>query len=121
MADPADTICALSTVPGRSGLAVVRVSGKNCRSIYRTIFKSRSSEQGPSHREAVLGLIVDPDQGCNLDEAVAIHYFSPNSYTGEDMTEYSIHGNPVLIAALLDGICNAGARIAEPGEFTMRA
>lgn len=68
----------------------------------------------------MLGHIVDPVKGTEIDEAMAVCSMAPKSYTGEDMTEYSIHGSPVLIAALLDAICGMGARLAEPGEFTLR-
>ena len=69
----------------------------------------------------MLGRIVDPRDGSEIDEAIATCFPSPNSYTGEDMVEFSLHGSPVLIAALLDCLCALGARLAEPGEFTMRA
>jgi tRNA modification GTPase len=68
-----------------------------------------------------LGKIRDANSGCEIDEAIAIFSESPNSYTGEDMVEFSLHGSPVLVAALLDCLCALGARLAEPGEFTMRA
>lgn len=121
MKSPADTICALSTAPGRAGLALVRVSGGDALDIYKKIFRRRDKESLPTDRVASLGRIIDPASGTEVDQAVAIHYFGPRSYTGEDMTEYSIHGSPVLAAALLDCICRCGARIADPGEFTMRA
>ncbi len=64
---------------------------------------------------------MDPRSGLEIDEAIGTCFPAPGSYTGEDMTEYSIHGSPVLIAALLDALCALGARLAAPGEFTMRA
>jgi tRNA modification GTPase len=72
-------------------------------------------------RRATLGRIVDPRDGAAIDEAIATCFHSPHSYTGEDMCEYSLHGNPVIVNALLDCLCAMGARIAEPGEFTLRA
>jgi tRNA modification GTPase len=75
----------------------------------------------PPSRQALLGRIIDPRDGSEIDEAIVLFFPSPNSYTGEDMIEYSLHGSPVLIAALLDCLCSLGARLAEPGEFTMRA
>lgn len=121
MYDLTDTICALSTASGRSGLAVVRVSGSKSLEIYRKLFKSRNRKKKLQPRIVTLGNIVDPDNGSVLDEANAICYLAPKSYTGEDMTEYSIHGSPVIISSLLQAICSLGARLAEPGEFTMRA
>ena len=120
MVELADTICALSTAPGRSGLAVVRVSGPESMPLFRRLFRLKRSGEAPP-RVASLGKIVDPRSGLEIDEAIATCYPSPGSYTGEDMTEYSIHGSPVLIAALLDSLCALGARLAAPGEFTMRA
>jgi len=72
-------------------------------------------------RHAMLGRIVDPRNGYEVDEAIATCFPSPNSFTREDVAEISIHGSPVLVAALLDCICGLGARLADPGEFTLRA
>jgi tRNA modification GTPase len=121
MKDPADTICALSTPPGRSGLAVVRLSGTQSLSLVRRIFIPNKESGALPFRRAVLGRIVDPRDGSEIDEAIATCYQSPRSYTGEDMGEFSLHGSPVLVSALLDCLCALSARIAEPGEFTMRA
>jgi tRNA modification GTPase len=121
MKDLADTICALSTPPGRSGIAVVRMSGQQSFSILRQISVKMIKREDPPHRSVVLGRIVDPRSGFEIDEAVVCCFPSPQSYTSEDMVEFSIHGSPVLIAALLDCLCSLGARLADPGEFTMRA
>ena len=69
----------------------------------------------------MLGRIVDPRDGSEIDEAIATFFEAPGSYTGEDMAELSIHGSPVLVSAVLDCLCAHGARLANPGEFTMRA
>ena len=116
-----DSICALSTPAGRSGMAVVRVSGEKSFQIFESIFFPVRHFEAPHARLAMLGRIVDPVDGSVIDEAVATCFPSPHSYTGEDMVEFSLHGNPVLVATLLDCLCACGARIAEPGEFTMRA
>lgn len=121
MADFTDTICALSTPAGRSGLAVVRISGEKSLQIHRKIFKPRGNSREILARKAMVGQIVDSKNKDTIDDAVAVFYQRPKSYTGEDMTEYSVHGSPVLIAELIDCICHQGARLAEPGEFTMRA
>jgi tRNA modification GTPase len=97
MADLSDTICALSTPSGRSGLAVVRVSGTKSLEIYRKLFKSKKNKKELKQRIVTLGHIVDPCNGNVIDEANAVCYLAPKSYTGEDMTEYSIHGSPVLL------------------------
>ncbi|MEJ2245704.1 MAG: tRNA uridine-5-carboxymethylaminomethyl(34) synthesis GTPase MnmE [Acidobacteriota bacterium] len=121
MSDLSDTICALSTATGRSGIAVVRVSGSRSFEIYRKIFHHSQPCDKVQPRISILGRIEDPRNGNEIDNAVSVCYAAPKSYTGEDVTEFSIHGSPVLVAALLDCICAAGARLAEPGEFTMRA
>jgi len=121
MKDLRDTICALSTPPGRSGIAVVRVSGPASLDIFRRLFHRKSRANSLPPRHAGLGTIKDPTGGWELDEAIAICYAAPQSYTGEDMVEFSLHGSPVLVAALLDCLCDCGARPADPGEFTLRA
>jgi tRNA modification GTPase len=121
MKDLTDTICALSTPPGRSGLAVIRVSGSQTFPLFHRIFLTHNADGSLPARRAMLGRIVDPRDGSEIDEAVATCFPSPHSYTGDDMCEYSLHGSPVLISAFLDCLCSLGVRIAEPGEFTMRA
>jgi tRNA modification GTPase len=121
MKDFADTICAQSTPPGRSGIAVVRISGPQCLAIFRRTFKAKPSRDAIPSRSALLGNILDPRDGSKIDEAIGTFFPSPHSYTGEDMAEFSLHGSPVLVAVLLDCLCKLGARLAEPGEFTMRA
>ncbi len=116
-----DTICALSTAPGRAGIAVVRVSGSRCFPIIRQLFvpDQRGAELSP--RQVVLGRIVEAGSGSELDHGLATCFPAPHSYTGEDVAELSIHGSPVIVRAVLQELCGCGARIAEPGEFTMRA
>jgi tRNA modification GTPase len=121
MRNLSDTICALSTPPGRSGIAVIRVSGTQSIDIFRKIFVPKKPLEQVPHRHALLGKIEEPRGGYEIDEAIATCFASPNSYTGEDMVEFSLHGNPVLVTALLDCLSEQGARLAEPGEFTMRA
>lgn len=118
---PNETICALSSAPGRSGLAVVRVSGPASFRIIDRIFASEGAGGEAGDRVAVLGRVHDPSDGSELDQALVTRFHAPHSYTGEDVAEISVHGSPVIVAHLLDSICSLGARIAEPGEFTMRA
>ena len=120
MVDRGDTICALSSAPGRSGIAVVRVSGPRCFEIVGRIFTSSARPDMPDRRVA-LGRVFDLRSGADLDQALVTHFPSPNSYTGEDVAEVSVHGSPVVVSHLLDSLCAAGARLAEPGEFTLRA
>jgi tRNA modification GTPase len=121
MKDLGDTICALSTAPGRSGMAVVRLSGPLSFSLISQVFRTKNLFKRLPPRRAMLGLIVNPSDGSAIDEGIATCFPSPHSYTGEDMTEFSLHGSPILIATLLDCLCSLGARLAEPGEFTLRA
>lgn len=121
MKDISDTICALSTAPGRSGLAIVRISGSRAVSIIKGIFKAKTKFEAPPARSAILGRFVDPRDGAEIDEGILTYFKSPFSYTGEDLCEISLHGNPMLVSGLIESICFLGGRIAQPGEFTMRA
>jgi tRNA modification GTPase len=121
MKDIADTICALSTPQGRSGIAVIRISGKKCFSIINALFIPKHKKTSLEHRTAVIGKIVRPSDRLEFDDAVVTCFHAPNSYTGEDLAEVSLHGSPILISTLLDALVESGARPAEPGEFTMRA
>ena len=114
----ADTICALSTVPGRSGIAVVRASGPQARNLLAAV-TGAGNELPP--RRAVLRQIFKPSTSEQLDQALVTWFEGPHSYTGEDVVEFSLHGSPVIASAVLRLLCEQGARLAEPGEFTMRA
>jgi tRNA modification GTPase len=121
MVDLTDTICALSSAPGRAGIAVIRLSGPRCREIVPRVFTPRYRQDEIPERRAVLGRIVDGTAANEVDEAVVTSYQAPRSYTGEDVAEISVHGSPVVVAQVLELLCRAGARLAEPGEFTLRA
>jgi tRNA modification GTPase len=112
-----DTIVALSTPPGRSGIGVLRISGPSAQRIADRFLKTRDSL---SHREATLARWHASD-GEIIDEVVAIFYRHPHSYTGEDILEISAHGNPLVLQRIVSMILEAGARVASPGEFTLRA
>ena len=112
-----DTICALATPPG-GAIAVVRVSGPNAVSITDSIFsKSIKDAKGYTLH---FGQIMDMD-GKELDEVLVSVFRAPHSYTGEDSTEISLHGSSYIVKNLLESLIWAGARQAEPGEYTMRA
>ncbi len=114
-----DTIAALSTPPGRSGLGVVRVSGAGARAVAETILRfGEAPEWKP--RTAVLARLVDRDETA-VDNVVATYFAAPKSYTGEDVVEIACHGSPVILRHCLERACEAGARLAGPGEFTLRA
>jgi len=110
-----DTIAAVATAPGRAGLGVVRVSGPAARAIARAVLG-----EVPPARRAALRVFSDAS-GEAIDEGIALFYPAPRSYTGEDVLELQGHGGPVVMQALLAACLDAGARLAEPGEFTRRA
>lgn len=114
---PPDTIAAISTPPGRGGIGVVRLSGSLARTIAESLCRLRHA-LGPS--QARFAHILD-DSGTVLDEAVVTFFAAPHSYTSEDVVEISAHGAPVLLEAILRRAIAAGARLADPGEFTQRA
>jgi tRNA modification GTPase len=113
-----DTIAAISTPPGRSGLAVIRVSGTDAHAVAARVIPA--FESAPA-RTARLANVTDAKTGETLDEAVYVVYRRPQSYTGEDMVELSVHGGLLLPGEVLGAILAAGARPALPGEFTRRA
>jgi tRNA modification GTPase len=110
------TIVALATPVGRSGIGVIRLSGPDPLAISRTF---TGADLTP--RVAQLRQILDPQTGDVIDEALLTYFRSPNSFTGEDVVEISCHGSPVLLRQVIDICLALGARMAEPGEFTLRA
>lgn len=116
-----DTICAVSTAPGSGGIAVIRVSGPTAIEGVERIWKGAKLSGALSHT-VHLGTLTDPADGSNLDQAVAAVYRSPNSFTGDDVVELSVHGSPYVQRRLLRILIDhCGIRAANPGEFTMRA
>jgi len=114
-----DTICAISTPPGVGGIAVARISGPRAIEITDSLWKGKPLSKALSHT-AHLGTITAPD-GSVLDQAVATVFRSPHSFTGDNVVEISVHGSRFVQRELLDLLINAGARLAQPGEFTRRA
>lgn len=112
-----DTIVAISTPPGRGGIGIVRLSGPSARTIAEPLLKLRHPLAPAQARFAE---ILD-NTGEALDEAVVTFFENPHSYTSEDIIEIAAHGSPVLLDYLLRQCLTAGARLAEPGEFTQRA
>lgn len=114
-----ETICAISTAPGVGGIAVARVSGPQAIAIVDSIWHGKKLSTVASHT-AHLGNIADRN-GNILDQAVATLFKGPNSFTGEDVVEISVHGSTYIQSELIATLTAAGARLAEPGEFTRRA
>ena len=112
------TIYALSTGPGISGIAIIRVSGKNAAEVVKNITGTKL----PKPRMATLSKFNKNGQKKLIDEGVVIWFPGPNSYTGEDLAEFHIHGSRAVIDAMHLAISKIkNCRLAEPGEFTKRA
>jgi tRNA modification GTPase len=106
-----DTIVAIATPPGRGGIGVVRISGSSAAEIARNLLgRDRSLEP----RHATFGR-------TRGDQVVATYFPAPHSYTGEHVVEISAHGSPVVLRQIVEHAMASGARLAEPGEFTLRA
>jgi tRNA modification GTPase len=111
-----DTIVAISTPPGRSGLGVVRLSGGAARGIAAQFLTA--AEWRP--RQAQLAELLDAE-GHAIDQVMVTFFEKPRSYTAEDLIEISCHGSPVVLRHAVELALAGGARLAEPGEFTLRA
>ncbi|HEX8845733.1 MAG TPA: tRNA uridine-5-carboxymethylaminomethyl(34) synthesis GTPase MnmE [Pyrinomonadaceae bacterium] len=114
-----DTIVALATPPGRSGIGVIRLSGSRSLEISRHLIQDENFVPAPNR--ATLKKLSDPITGEILDYALLTYFKSPHSFTGEDIVELSCHGSPVLLRHLIDLLLSLDARLAGPGEFTLRA
>ena len=125
-----DTIVAIATPPGRGGIGVVRLAGSDARAIAEPMLRMKTSlEPG----RAVFAELLDPDAAGGpamnessspqrrMDEVVVTYFARPHSYTTDDIVEISAHGSPVVLRHIVELAVSRGARLAEPGEFTMRA
>ncbi|HEX4810990.1 MAG TPA: tRNA uridine-5-carboxymethylaminomethyl(34) synthesis GTPase MnmE [Bryobacteraceae bacterium] len=114
-----DTIVALSTPLGHAGLGVVRLSGDKCRNVAGQILRFADEPRWKSW-SSELAELVD-EEGAVVDQVVVTFFGKPRSYTAEDVVEISCHGAPVVLRHCVERAVGAGARLAEPGEFTLRA
>lgn len=113
-----DTICALSSAPGKAGVAVLRISGPRARDVLRDL----AGLDAPVPRRATLADLSSRKDGAILDKGLAVWFPAPASFTGEDVAELHIHGGRATVEAVLDALVGElGLRHAEPGEFTRRA
>ena len=110
-----DTIVAVATPPGRGGIGIVRISGAKAQEISRAVLG-----KVPAARHATLCTARDA-KGEAIDQGVALYFPAPHSYTGEPVLEFHGHGGPVVLQSLVAAFLDAGARLAEPGEYTRRA
>lgn len=115
-----DTIAAISTPVGNGGIGIIRVSGDLASDICETLFRPVSNGGLISHR-FYFGAIIDQMTGDVVDEAMAVIMRAPHSYTREDVLEMHCHGGMLVVERVLSLVLSAGARLAEPGEFTRRA
>lgn len=122
MYDTADTIAAITTPLGESGIGAVRISGPGAYAVGDKIFKSKSEVPLKERRDRSIqyGTIVDKNGTC-IDEVLALIMKGPHSYTAEDVLEIQCHGGREALESILQLILRSGARMANPGEFTERA
>jgi len=111
-----DTIAAISTPVGEGGIGIVRLSGSEARSIAEKLFDHKLSD-----RRLVYGHIIDPTNSDVVDEVLIAYMKAPNTYTRENVVEINSHGGAVAVQRILELVFESGARLANPGEFTLRA
>ncbi len=118
-----DTICAIATALGEGGIAIIRVSGDKALDIVSKIFKANSGQDIKSMKSYTMkyGHIYDIDNKELIDEVIISFMKGPKSFTAEDTVEINCHGGVVSTNKVLEAVIKAGARLAEPGEFTKRA
>ena len=132
MFSTSDTIVAIATPAGRGGIGVVRLSGPSAHAVARQLI---TQERQLEPRHATLTTVREPSVASvasgfsrmgspatnAIDQVVATYFPAPHSYTGDDVVELSAHGSPVVLRAIVGAAMDAGARLAQPGEFTLRA
>ena len=118
-----DSIVAVATPPGRGGIGIVRISGPSSLRIAADILERDSLHARHATYTRVRGMATRvPARGDGaIDEVIATYFPAPHSYTGEHVVEISAHGAPVILEAIVQCAVHAGARLAQPGEFTLRA
>ncbi len=117
-----DTIAAIGTPVGRGAIGIVRISGRDALRILKELFRTKKGEKREEFEERKLyyGLVVD-EFGEPIDQVLAVFMKAPRSFTGEDVVEIHSHGGIVVVRKILREVLKRGARLAQPGEFTMRA
>lgn len=115
-----DSIIALSTPLGRGGIGVIRISGPDALSVLRRMTVNDVDDE-PKPNYMTLRTVIDPFTSEKLDQALVCFFRAPHSFTGEDVVEFHCHGSPVLLRRLLDTILRLDVRLANPGEFSLRA
>ena len=116
-----DTICAPATVPGTGAISVIRVSGPEALTIADKVVRCRKGSISDASGYTIKFGTVHSDDGAVLDEVLVSVFRAPHSYTGENSVEISCHASSYVVSSLMNLLFEAGARAAEPGEFTQRA
>lgn len=117
-----DTIAAIATSLGEASVGIVRVSGPKSWDIGQQMFRKPTGKPVENKQRAMwYGTLVRPETGDAIDECVTLWMPAPNSYTAEDVLEFQVHGGIHVVQSVLHAVLDAGARLAEPGEFTKRA
>ncbi len=115
-----DIIIAPATPPGEGGVAIIRLSGKGCLDLALDYFRASGSQTSPNSHVFYHGFIFD-DSGSDVDEIMFVYMASPRSFTAEDVVEIHCHGGHQTVSKILQIFISAGARLAQPGEFSYRA
>ena len=116
-----DTIAAISTAQAPGGIGLIRISGPRAQEIADKVFTARSGKRLAEEKGYTVHYGRVQDEEGPIDEAIAINYRAPASFTGENVAELSCHGGLYLLRRTLRALYHAGARPAQPGEFTRRA
>jgi len=116
-----DTIAGISTAVGNAGIAIIRISGNEAFTIADSLFRGNQKVEAQASHTLQYGKIVVPDGGETIDEVLLIKMEAPRTYTRENIVEIHCHGGHVVTGRILSLVLKAGARPAEPGEFTKRA
>jgi len=115
-----DTIAAIATPPGRGAIGVLRLSGPEALAVAARVWRGRDPRRMKGGRFSY-GALVHPETRELIDRGLLLIFRAPKSYTGEDAVEFQLHGSPAVLRSGLEALLRAGARPAEPGEFTLRA
>ena len=115
-----DTICAVCTGVG-GAVSIIRISGPESIAVAHKVWSGKTYPGRENARKMILGKVIDPDNHETGDTALSVCMPEPHSYTGDDVVEFHCHGGALAAKRALQSVCKAGARHAEPGEFTFRA
>ena len=121
MWNQAETVAAISTPPGEGGIGIIRISGPRALTAAQSILSLTGLNQKEMQpRQVYHGYVIDPKEGCKIDEVISFYFRGPSSYTGEDVVEIQTHGGIVVLQKVLQLLLDSGISLAEAGEFTKR-